>query len=50
MLNSMSNSMQFKKSEISEAISLAGVELSARAEQLKLEDFAAIADELYKLK
>ncbi len=50
LLNSLSNSMQFKKSEISEAISLAGVELSARAEQLKLEDFAAIADELYKLK
>ena len=46
LLNTLSNSMQFTKTDISKALDSAGIPQTARAEQLKLEDFAAIADEL----
>ncbi len=49
LLNTLSNSMQYVKSDISEVLNNAKISQNARAEQLKLEDFAAIANELSKL-
>ncbi len=49
LLNTLSNSMQYSKSDISEVLNNAKISQNARAEQLKLEDFAAIANELSKL-
>lgn len=47
LLNTLSSSLSaFSKQKISQAIENAGVSATARAEQLKLEDFAAIANEL----
>lgn len=46
LLNTLSNSTNFDKTQITEALNRANVPLTARAEQLKLEDFAAIANAL----
>ncbi len=45
LLNTLSNSMPYEKAQIAEALSASGVPSTARAEQLKLEDFASIANE-----
>ena len=49
LLNTLSNSMQYSKAEISRVLDSVNIPQTARAEQLKLEDFAAIADEINKL-
>lgn len=50
LLNTLTNSLSFDKSQITEALGKAGIPTTARAEQLKLEEFAAIANELYNIK
>ncbi len=49
LLNTLSNSMSFEKAQISQALDNANIQNTSRAEQLKLEDFAKIANELNKL-
>ena len=49
LLNTLSNSMSFEKAQISQALDNANIPNTSRAEQLKLEDFAKIANELNKL-
>lgn len=50
LLNTLTNSLSFDKVQITEALNKAGIPTTARAEQLKLEEFAAIANELYNIK
>lgn len=49
ILNSLSSGLGLEKTTVSELLSSAGVESNLRAERLDLDDFAKIADELYKL-
>lgn len=49
LLNTLSNSMSFEKAQISQVLDNANIPNTSRAEQLKLEDFAKIANELNKL-
>ena len=44
--NSLSNALHIEKMALTEALEAAGVSLSARAEQLTLEEFALITNEL----
>ncbi len=46
LLNTLSNSMSYSKAQITEALRSSSVDPTARAEQLKLEDFARISNEL----
>ena len=46
VLNSLSNSLHIGKNEMANALESCGISPTARAEQLKLEDFAAIANAL----
>ena len=48
VLNSISSGMGIAKADVEKALFDSGVILTARAEQLKLEDFAKIADSLYE--
>lgn len=47
ILNSISSSLSLDKSRVSDILKLAGVEQTARAERLTLEDFAAIANAFF---
>ncbi|MBQ8859733.1 MAG: 16S rRNA (adenine(1518)-N(6)/adenine(1519)-N(6))-dimethyltransferase RsmA [Ruminococcus sp.] len=47
VLNSISSAMGLPKAEVEKALSESGVMPNARAEQLKLEDFAKISDSIY---
>lgn len=49
LLNTLSNSLSFTKKELTQVLENVGIATSARAEQLKLEDFAAIANELNRI-
>lgn len=49
LLNTLSNSLSFTKKELTQVLENIGIAASARAEQLKLEDFAAIANELNRI-
>lgn len=49
LLNTLSNSLSFTKKELTQVLENVGIAASARAEQLKLEDFAAIANELNRI-
>ena len=46
LLNTLSNSMSYSKAQITEALRSSSVDPTARAEQLKLEAFAKISNEL----
>jgi 16S rRNA (adenine1518-N6/adenine1519-N6)-dimethyltransferase len=46
VLNSLSSSMGTDKAEVSDILAAAGIEPSARAERLTLDEFIRIADEL----
>lgn len=48
VLNSISSGMGLPKAVVEKALSNSGVMINARAEQLKLEDFAKIADSIYE--
>ena len=47
VLNSLSSSLSLDKSEVSDILSIAGVEQHARAERLILQNFSDISDVLY---
>lgn len=49
LLNSLSNSLYYSKEQILQALGDAEISQTARAEQLKLEDFAAISNQLNKI-
>lgn len=49
LLNTLTNSLHFDKEKITEALKKCDIPLTARAEQLKLENFAAISNELANL-
>lgn len=48
VVNSLSSALQIKKSDMNGIMESSGVSPQLRAEQLKLEDFASIADAYYK--
>ncbi len=48
VLNSLSNSLHIDKAAVHSALAASGIEDNARAEQLSLEQFAQIADNLHK--
>ena len=48
--NSLSSSLGLPKDEVGAAMDAAGVARNARAEQLTLEEFAALANALYQKK
>lgn len=46
LLNTLSHSLKYDKAQITDILNKTGIPLTARAEQLKMEEFAAIANEL----
>lgn len=46
LLNTLSHSLNYDKAQITDILNKIGIPLTARAEQLKMEEFAAIANEL----
>lgn len=50
LLNALSNSLKYDKKQVTEILNNCGIPLTARAEQLTLKDFAAIANEIYDFK
>lgn len=50
LLNTLTNSLSFDKAQITAALEGADIPTTARAEQLKLEDFAEISNELNNIK
>lgn len=46
LLNTLTNSLKYNKTFITQILNKCDISLNARAEQLKLEDFAAIANEI----
>ena len=49
VLNSLSSSLSLDKQALSDILKAAGVDATARAERLTLEDFAAISDGVYEM-
>lgn len=47
LLNTLTNSLNYNKAFITQILNKCHIPLTARAEQLKLEDFAAISNEIY---
>lgn len=50
ILNCISTAFSIEKSELTEILNMAGAEPTARAEQLSMECFSAIADKIYEYK
>ena len=48
LLNSLSSSLGIEKSRIAEAVEAAGLSANVRPEQLQMEDFIRVAEELKK--
>ncbi len=47
VVNSLSNSLHIEKQNVTKALSESGIPLNARAEQLSLEQFAAVSDAIF---